>query len=173
MRLARHQQHPQSITHAVDNDDRPIVVEGQLLRPGLDLDFDDVWPAMVDYHRQRDISPDRYGDLMRGAAVLAPRDLRLARTPLGLLGRALGQILDAYCELQLLADEAEARRLVDDHSSVTLVRPAGEEGMKRGSERLCRRSWLAAGRVVHLPISDHHNPGKALARHIRHRAIES
>src|SRR5437667_9424820 len=109
---------------------------------------------------------------MRGAAVLAPCDLRLARTALRLLGGSLGQILDADCELQLLADKAKARRLVDDQTSVTLVGPSGKHGVERRADRFCSGAYFTARRVVHLPIGDHRNPGEALARHIRHRAIE-
>ena len=48
VRFARYQQHPQPITHAIHDNDRAIIVEGQLLRPRLDLDFDYIGPAMVD-----------------------------------------------------------------------------------------------------------------------------
>src|ERR1700737_3258022 len=56
MRFARNKQHPQPITHAIHDDNRAIVVEGQLLRPRLDLDFDYVGPAIIDFDRHRDFS---------------------------------------------------------------------------------------------------------------------
>src|SRR5262249_48121215 len=38
MRFAGYQQHPQPITHPIHDNDRTIIVKGQLLRPRLDLD---------------------------------------------------------------------------------------------------------------------------------------
>ncbi len=90
MGFAGNQQHPQPITHAIHDNDRTVIVEGQFLRPGLDLDFDYIGPAMVDCDRQRDIPIDRDRDLMRGAAVFAPCDFCLARTPLRLIGGSFG-----------------------------------------------------------------------------------
>ena len=44
MRLARHQQHPQPVAHAVDDDNRAVVVEGQLLRAGIDRELETLGP---------------------------------------------------------------------------------------------------------------------------------
>ena len=44
--------------------------------------------------------------------------------------------------------------------------------MEWRADCLSGRARLTAGRVVHLAVGDHHNPGEALARHIRHRTIE-
>ena len=89
MRFARYQQHPQSITYPIRDNDRTIIIEGQLLRPRLDLDFDHIGSAVINCDRQRDIPIDWYDDLMQRAAVLAPCDLGLARSPLRLLGGSL------------------------------------------------------------------------------------
>ncbi|HEX9547449.1 MAG TPA: hypothetical protein VF942_08940, partial [Acidimicrobiales bacterium] len=172
MGFARHQQHPQPITHAVDDNDRPIIVEGQLLRPGLDLDFDDVGSPMVDCDRQRDIPIDLYADLMRSTAILAPRDPRSARTRVPFFRRALGQVLDPDRQPQLLADEAKARRLADDEPAVAFVGSPGEESVERCADRFRCRDPVAGRDVVHLPVRDHDDASQALARDVRQRVIE-
>jgi hypothetical protein len=89
-----------------------------------------------------------------------------------LSGGTLGQVLDPDRQLQLFADQAEARRLVDDEPAVTLVRPTGKENMQGGANRFRQRFRVAGGHVVHLPVGDHDDTGEALARHVRHCPIE-
>jgi len=82
------------------------------------------------------------------------------------------QILDADRQLQLLADQAKARRLIDDEPSVTFIGLSGEQDMQRRADRLFQSVRVTAGHVVNLAVSDHDDTGEALARHLRHRPIQ-
>src|SRR5262249_49045802 len=108
---------------------------------------------MVDGHRERDVAVGRRHDRMWGTAVLAPGNPRLARrTRLLFLGWAVRQIHDPDRELQLLADQAKARRLINDESSVALLGPSGEQDMQRRGPRLFERVCIPAWQIVHLAI---------------------
>ena len=90
----------------------------------------------------------------------------------GLLGRGLGQVLDPDGELQPLADEAEARRLLDDEAAVLLARLARQQHVQRRRHRPTQRLDVAGRHVVDLAVGDHDDPGEALARHVGHRPVE-
>src|SRR6185437_11932833 len=116
MRLARDQQHLQAVADAVDDECRAIVVERQLMRPGLGLELEDIGSAMIDGDADRHIASDRHEARGRRAAVLAQGEARLL-----VLRAGFGQILDTHGELQLLADEAKARRVLDDEAAIGLA----------------------------------------------------
>src|SRR5580704_6970876 len=99
MRLARDEQHPQTVAHAIDDDDGMIILERQLVRAGLDPELENIGSAVVDWHRQWNITADRHRYLPRRTAILAPRHDRLALCALPLAGRALWHILDPDLEL--------------------------------------------------------------------------
>ncbi len=161
VRLAADEQHLEPVAHAVDGEGGVVVVERQLVRPGLGLDLEHVGAAMVDRDRKRHVLPDRHHARGRIAAVLPEREPRLAAA-------AAGQILDADGELHLLADDAEARRVLDDEAAVGLARLAGQEHVQRRVERQAVRRR----HVVHLAVGDHHRAGDALRRHVGERAHE-
>ena len=48
VRLARDEEHPQTIAHAIDHDDGMIVVERQLARARLDRELENIGSAVVD-----------------------------------------------------------------------------------------------------------------------------
>ncbi len=127
---------------------------------------------MIDRHRQGDILPDRHHHLLRRAAILAPSHARLVGVFARLLGSSLGQVLDPDLQLQLLPDDAKARRLRDDEPPVAFVRLSGQQNMQRGGDRLPQRVGVAGRHVMHLAVGDHDDPGEALARDIGHRPIE-
>ena len=172
MRLARDEQHPQAVAHAIDHDDGMIVVERQLARARLDRKLENIGSAVIDRQGQWDIAADRHGHLPRRAAILAPRHDRLALCALLLAGGALRQILDPDLQLQFLADQAKARRLGDDQPAVALVGQAREQNVERRADRLGGRLGVAGGDVVHLPVGDHDDAREALSRHVGHRARE-
>ncbi len=69
MRLARDQQHPQPVAHAVDLHHRAVVAVGQFaLRLGHD-ELQHVHAAVRQRHRQIDLLADRHLELLRLAAV--------------------------------------------------------------------------------------------------------
>ncbi len=172
MRLARDEQHPQAVAHAVDDDDGMVVVERQLARAGLDRELENVRPAVIDRHRQRNIAADRHRHLPRRAAILAPRHDRLALCALLLAGGVFRQVLDPDFQLQFLADQAKARGLGDDEPAVALVGQAREQNMERRADRFGGRLGVAGGDIVHLPVGDHDDARETLPRHVRHCARE-
>ena len=171
MRLARDEQHPQTVAHAVDHDDRVVVVERQLVRAGLDRELEDIGSAVVDRQGQRNVAADRHRHLPRRAAILAPCHDRLALCAL-LLAGAFGQVLDPDLQLQFLADQAKARRLCDDEPAVAFVGQAGEQNVQRRADRLGGSLGVAGRDVVHLPVGDHDDAGETLSRHVGHCARE-
>ena len=147
MRLAGDQQHPQPVAHAVDDDDGAVVVERQLARAGLDRELEDVGAAMVDRRR----SAARRGRPAPSPGCGGPPSLRHGHDAPG-PGRApacraaVRQILDPDRQLQLLADQAEARRLRDDEPAVALVGQAGEQHVQRRADRSAAALASPAGR---------------------------
>ena len=90
-----------------------------------------------------------------------------------LLGRgAFRQVLDPDLQLQLLADQAEARRLCDNEPAVAFVGQTREQYVQRRADRLGGRLGVAGRDIVHLPVGDHDDPREPLSRHIGHCAGE-
>ena len=172
MGFARHQQHPQAVAHAVDDDDGALVDRGQRVRPRLNLQLEHIGAAMIDQHRQCDVLADRRHQLLRGTAVLAPGHARLVGVLAGLFGGAERQVLDPDLQLQLLADDAETRRLRDHQPAVLLVRLPRQQNVQGCGNRLPQGLGVAARHVVYFAVGDHDDAGEALARHIRHRPVE-
>ncbi len=86
------------------------------------------------------------------------------------IGRAVAaHVLDAEADRLLLADDAEARRLLDHDAAVALVLAAGEERMQRAADASLRR---VCRNVVDLAVGDHHGAGKALRRDFGERPVE-
>ena len=67
--LARDQQHPQPVAHAVDRDDRRVVAVGQLARRRRRRHLQHVDPAALQRHRQLDAAVDRHLEAQRLGAV--------------------------------------------------------------------------------------------------------
>src|SRR5260221_1176084 len=163
MRLARDQQSAQSIAHSVDHQRGAVVVLRQLLRSGLGLELDDVRPAMVDRHFYALRAANRQGELARLAAILAQGDAR----PRAGRGRR-SEIVDPHRDLNGLADEAEARRLLDEEAAIDLARLAREQHVERRGEV----EMIGRRHVVDLAVGDHDDAGETLARYVRERAVE-
>ena len=102
MRLARDQQHPQFVAHAVDRDHRAVIDQRQFVLERRGLDLDDVRAGMLDVDIDIDGLAAQHGALVDHLAVAAHHDLgALAADALVVepVGDGLG-----------LADDAEARR---------------------------------------------------------------
>src|SRR5260221_14121506 len=119
---------------------------------------------MVDRDLDALIAADRQGQLARLAAILAQGD---ARAGPGRRRRG-AEILYAHGEFDGLADEAKARRLLDDEPAIDLVWTAGEEDVQRCIEI----EPIGRRHVVHLPIGEHDDPGEALPRHVGEVAVD-
>ncbi len=172
MRLARDEQHPQTVTHAVDHDDGMVVVERQLARARLHCELENVGAAVIDRQCQRNIAVDRHGHLAWRAAVLAPRHDRLALCGLRLVSGFFRQVLNPDLQLQILADQAKARRLGDDEPAVAFVGQAREQNVQRRADRFGGCFRVAGGNIVNLSVGNHDDPREALSRHIGHGAGE-
>ena len=150
--LARDQQDAQPVAHAVDGEERAIIVERQLAGAGADLEFDHVGAGVADRDRQLDRFTDRYVD--------ASHDFAADRQ--GHRRGAARRILDPELGRHLAADHAEPRRLLDDDQAVTLVLLAGDQAVQRRAAQFRRQ---ARGHVVYLAVGQQHDAGKTLRRH--------
>jgi hypothetical protein len=110
VRQARHQKHPQPIPHAVDDDRGAVVGHRQFARRSLDLDLEDVGPAVGDGDVDGVAEPGGQVHLAPVGAVARDGEAR----PPG----AAARLLDAQRQRRALADDAEARRLLDDEPTV-------------------------------------------------------
>ena len=173
MRLARDQQHPQAVAHAVDDDHRVIVVEGQLARARLDRELENVGPAVIDRQAQRNIAADRHRDLPRRAAVLAPGDDRLARAPPSCFPGGFRQVLDPDLQLQLPCrpgqSSAPGRRRAGGR-----LRPGVPDSRTWSGAPTVSAAALAspAGTSCTCPSVIMTTAGETLPRHVGHRPGE-
>ena len=72
------------------------------------------------------------------------------------------QVLDAQGHRDILADDAEARRLLDNDAAIGLVRLAVEQHMERRLER----RLVAGGDVINLTVRDQRHAGEPLGRNV-------
>ena len=102
MRLARDQQHPQFVAHAVDRDHRAVVDQRQFIVERRGLDLDDVRPGVLDVDIDIDGLAALHGAFVDDFAVAAHHDLG------AVAGDAL--VVEPVGDGLGLADDAEARR---------------------------------------------------------------
>lgn len=165
MRLARDEQHAQPVAHAVRDDNGAVVQDSQFVGPFLDVDLDDVGPAMGEGERhfrrfadggtrRRDLfAIDCDGDVCRLACLLVSG----------------GGFVDAEGKIDGLADDAEARRFGDAEPPVLLALAADDEPVHRRieAERVRRLRY-----VMDLPVGDHDRARDAFARDIGERFLQ-
>ena len=123
MRLARNEQHLETVAHAFDDDDAAVIDLGQLALDGRRLELDDIRGRRARsrpvFRRSR---PAARGGACDHRAVALGDDLRFA-----LLRRAVD---DAHAHDDVLADDAEMRRLDEIEPAVALSRASGDERMQ-------------------------------------------
>ncbi len=155
MRLARDQQHPQSVADPVDRQDRRVVAVGQLAILAGNGDLHHVQAAAVQLQRQdlrrvgRDLVADRLGAVDRDQEV----------HPLGQILRRVAQGLDAQVQLDRLADDGEGGGGVDHQPPVPFVAAPGQNDMHRCGEAVHHLG------VVHLPVGQQDRAGDPVGRH--------
>jgi len=163
MRLARHQQHAQPVAHAVDHDGGAVVGLAQLAGQAFDREFEHGRPAMVEAEGHLGVAPDRQLQRLGGAGVLGRGHGGDGA------GLALRQVVDPQGHGDVLADQAEARRLGDDDAAVDLVLAAGQQGVDWAEGGAGRR----VGRhIVHLAVGNQDGAGQPPPRHIGRRRAQ-
>ena len=154
--LARDQQHAQPVAHAVDGEERAVVVEGELVLAGADFQLDDVGAGVADGDRQLDRAADRHVDALHDLAADRQRHRR----------GAAGGIVDAELGDDVAADHAEARRLFQHDQPVAFVLLAGDQRMHGRAAQLRRH----AGRhVMDLAVAQENDAGQSLRRNLDQR----
>ena len=161
MRLPRHQQHPEPFAHAGNLDHVPVVDLGQFARPAVDLDLEDVEPGVIDFDVDLLCGADRGVEPANRLAVAGDGDPDAAAGG--------GRVLDADLDLRLGADQAEARRLVDEEDPVVLAGLAVEQRMQGAGET---RRGVVRGNVVNLAVGQQDCPGDAALRRARQAAAQ-
>jgi hypothetical protein len=162
VRLARDQQHPQPVAHAVDDDHGAVVGERQLpiARRGLDLE-----------HRRPGVLQHEFDDrVLAGGEVGGPeRPAVAADGDGGGAARLARHVVDAQHHALLLPDDAVGRDLLDDQAAVDLVVPARQQHVEgRGElQRAC-----AFRRIVDLAVGHGDDAGDAPARHVGQRPFQ-
>jgi hypothetical protein len=159
MRFAGNQEHAQVLADAIDDGDSAVVGVGEFALDRIDREFDDVAPGARDRHLQRrrlayigalyrnKLAVDRDADIDRAAFVAGGDD-------------AIGHV-------ERLADDAEARRVLEADAAVALVLVAGNQGMQWRVE-----AGSCLGSVVDLAVSDHDRTGDARRRHVAEGAFQ-
>src|SRR5687767_8055825 len=160
MRLARDEQYAETVANAFDDGDGAVVLLGDLAGQGIGDDLGDVLATMIDQDRQRHALPRLNLDIVLLAIVRANGD---ANRPWRIAG-----LLDPKANDLLLADDAEARRLLDDDAPVDLLAAAGDEAMQRGVDA---KPGHVARHVMDLSVSDEDGAGEALRRHFRESLV--
>lgn len=162
VRLARDEQHPQPVAHAVDLHHRGVVARGQLARHRGKAELHNVLPAVFKRQRQFQILPDLDAIAARLAAV--DRDGQIGLGPRGFRHRALVEHLEP--DPRLLADDAEGGGGLDQQPPVPVFRMAGQHQLQRRGQR------GGKVRVMRLPVGDDDGAGDAGARLGRQRLGE-
>ena len=108
MRLARDQQHPKPVAHAVDLHHGGIVPRGQLAFAFGHRELDHVHAAVAQRDRQFQILADRHDEALRLASVHGDLDLGLGRR-----ARHRALVLDPKRQRHRLADDGEGGRVLD------------------------------------------------------------
>src|SRR4029079_7596352 len=106
MRLARHEQHAESLAQALDREHGAVIHGGELARCGLRLDLDDVWPGMLDIDRYLDLLTDPHASRGRRLTLMGDGQLD------ALCARA-GGVDDLDLDVLRAADDSETRRAQD------------------------------------------------------------
>ncbi len=163
IRLAGHQQHPQPVAHAIDEEHLAVVQGGDLARRrvGLELEHRLARPAQLERQAPRGPGQDR--NPLPGLAVLAERDRdRLA-------GVTCGQLVDPKRDLLLVADHAVVRHLLDHQTPIALVVLAGQQQVHR---RVDRERFEALRHIVDLPVGQDQDARESRAVDLRQRRAQ-
>ena len=160
MRLARDQQHPQPVAHAVDLHHGGVVAVGQFAFGLGHAEGDDVLPAMLQDKRHLDVAPQRNARGERIAAVDGDLDRDLARR----LGRGHGAlVLDPQDHADLFADDPEGRGVLHHQPPVPVVGLARQQQVHRRGQR------RQAVEVMQLPVRQQHHPRQPRLRDLGQR----
>ena len=160
MGLAGHQEDPEPVAHGVDAGGG-AVVEGRELAVGrLDLELHDARPGVLEGKGKALAPSHRHQDGLGLAAIPPEAHPGLARHPFVRRRRA---VLDAEGDVDVLADDAVARRLFDDQTAVRLAALPAQQDVQGTRQR--RR--LGGGRyIMDLPVGDHDGAGEAPGGHV-------
>ncbi|CAM5514994.1 hypothetical protein FALB51S_03956 [Frigidibacter albus] len=155
MGLARDQQHPQPVAHAIDLHHGSVVAVGQLALGGGEVELHHVLPAMLQRQRQFQIGFHRHLIGFGRAAVDGQR--HIDRAP-GLGSGHRAHLLDAHHHRQGLADDAEGRRGLHHQPPVPVD---GAPGLQQ-----CQRRGHVGGegKVMRLPVGNQDRAGHPGAR---------
>ena len=162
MGFARHQQHPQPVTHAIDLDHGAVVGQRQLVRAAIDRQFQDSWPGMLQGQRNIRVLADLGQDVVNRAVGEAQFDL-------GLPARLRALILDMDGDRQRVADDAIAWGAADNQAAVLLVPVTGQQNMHRPGQP---GAFHIVGDVMDLPVGKHDDPGQAARRDVGQQACQ-
>jgi len=162
VRLAGDQQHAQILADALDLDRGAVVDLGQFARHRVGFELDEVEPAVRHVDRQFARRPRRHHLGRQRVAVAGDCHLHAG----GFIGDAI--VDHAEADGLLLADDAEARRLVDHDAPVALALVARNQRVDRCLWKLRR----VFGNVVHLSVGQHDHATDLLGRYVRQRGGE-
>ena len=135
-----------------------VVLLGDLARERVGDDLGDVLAAMIDHYRQ--------GYALAGVDF-EPLRLAIAHMDIDADRRAATAcILDPEAQRLLLADDAEARRLLKHDAAIDLAAAARQEGMDRCVEAKLLGVW---GHVMDFAVGDEDGTRETLRRHFGKR----
>ena len=146
--LARHQQHPQPVAHAVDRDDRRVVAVGQLARDrAASTICSTLTPPRCSVTGSVDAAVDRHVEAQRLGAVERDRERHVAAA-----GRRRAQILDPERQAHRLVDDGEGRRGLDHDPAVPVVgagrSAAPAPGRESASSASASCTWPSVTRIA-------------------------
>ena len=151
MRLARYQQHPQAVAHAVDDDGRTVVAQRQFFRSGRRFDLDNAETGVIQHQRNVFVTANAEVVLFGRVAVAPDADAGGAAG----LGPA---ILDTQDQRQSAVDHAVGRGLAHHQAPVAHLAAAADQAV--------HRSGHISGAVVDLPVGNENRARDAVGGYV-------
>ena len=159
MRFARHQQHAQTIPHAVDAQGGGVVAVGQLALLGVNCDLHDVDARMR--HGQRDFNVAPHGHVERLCRRAINRDGQACVR--GQIGGQCALILNPQGDGGFLIQNGKRGRVLNEQPAVPIRVPTGQQHMRR------RVDHGGAVDVMHLSVGDQDCAGQTRGGFLRNR----
>ena len=116
MRFAGNQQNSQAFPHPIDNQHSAVVLQGQLVRSGINLQFQHGGPTMVQAEREVMGLANGYGSAIGQAAVTAQ-----TQPSVPTLAASAFAVFHPQSQVQNLADDTIAGRLHHYQAAVPLA----------------------------------------------------